>query len=373
MSEIAIIHDKLEWGGGGAVLMNIAQTLQNDHEISLITAKSKDIEDLNEYYSTSVSKINIREYSILEILDRVGHFRKLGNSTLSRLVDTLWSNIDLVINTTSDVKVNAKSITYVHGPYQIQERKKREREHSGISKYYLTICKYVESEEKRRPTYVANSKWTSRNISNTLGEQPRVVYPPVYTEDIEPVKWNERENKIITIGRISPEKNILRNIRIVRKVVNRGHDLHYHIVGPRQGDKSNYVRKVEEKAEKMDFIHLEGKVKREKLSSMISSFKWGLHGHDSEHFGITVAELVAGGAIPFVVNDGGQVEIVNNCKEILYGSENEAVEKMTEVMRNKKVIKEIRSKLPDIDSNFGVRRFRREVKSMVEGKLKCGQ
>lgn len=366
MAQIVIIHEWLGWGGGGAVAMNIAQALQDEHTLSLVTTRSKDVNDLNEYYSTNVTEIEIYEFSILDRIDKMGHLRVMKDSLLSRLVDTFWPNYDLVINTTSDIKVSGKSITYVHGPYQILERSIKERNHNGISKYYFRMCDYIESKEKKSPKFLANSQWTSNNVSDKINIKPSIVSPPVYTDDIEPIEWKERRNDILTIGRLSPEKNILRNIKIVERIRERGHKVQYHIVGPKSEDRLDYVSKVEREARKHDFVHLEGKIEREKLSSMISSFKWGLHGHDCEHFGITVAELVSGGVIPFVPNDGGQIEIVNFCNKVTYESEEEAAAKLDKAMKSDERVRKIKYELHDMKNKFGVRRFREEIKHIVE-------
>lgn len=85
---------------------------------------------------------------------------------------------------------------------------------------------------------------------------------------------------------------------------------------------------------------MEEGIPREKLSELISSQKFGIHGHNFEHFGMAIAEMITGGCIVFSPNGGGQVEIVNGCKEVLYDDTEDAVEKIEGVLNDEELQKD---------------------------------
>jgi glycosyltransferase involved in cell wall biosynthesis len=84
-----------------------------------------------------------------------------------------------------------------------------------------------------------------------------------------------------------------------------------------------------------------------------------------EHFGIAVAELVAGGTIPFVPNSGGQREIVNQLDDVTYNSVSDAVEKADTVLSDSESQKSIRKSLPNVKKRFGPERFKRAIREIV--------
>jgi glycosyltransferase involved in cell wall biosynthesis len=98
---------------------------------------------------------------------------------------------------------------------------------------------------------------------------------------------------------------------------------------------------------------------------MVSTHKYGLHGRVNEHFGIAVAETLAGGALPFVHKSGGPREIVGEDDRVLYQDIGEAVSKVDEVLTESDG-DEILEDLPDAEEKFGLKRFRRDIRGAVE-------
>jgi hypothetical protein len=55
MAEVLVIHRNLMIKGGAeAVCMNAIEALQEDHSVTLVTTIKPDIDELNEYYQTTV-------------------------------------------------------------------------------------------------------------------------------------------------------------------------------------------------------------------------------------------------------------------------------------------------------------------------------
>ena len=81
-------------------------------------------------------------------------------------------------------------------------------------------------------------------------------------------------------------------IEIIGAVRDAGFDVHLHIIGP-VGDRF-YYREIKKMQRKNSWIILEGLVDRQKLTSIISEHKYGIHGRSNEHFGIGVVEMIKG-------------------------------------------------------------------------------
>lgn len=370
MADITVAHPTLvNIGGGSPVCFNIIQALQEDHNITLVTMSIRDIDDINDDFGTNVEHINIHLSRTSNILRKTDSFEVLKRALFARSIKKADPSPDLVISTFWDIALPYDSITYIHYPSEVRYREHWNVHRDGLRKLYFKLCNSIRLSDAYSSTYITNSKWTADHTYSYLGTKPKAVYPPVVTEDLRPIDWHNRKEGILSIGRVSPEKNILRNIDIAIQLTKLGHDIDYRIVGPFQKDNISYIEKVKSRVCKYDFIKLEGKVSRRKLADMMSRYKYGLHGHDSEHFGIVVAELVAGGAIPFVPNDGGQCEIVNHCEDVVYRSIEDAVDKMDRVMNSELKQQQIQKQLPSINKKFGPARFRNEIKDIVDKKL----
>jgi glycosyltransferase involved in cell wall biosynthesis len=168
------------------------------------------------------------------------------------------------------------------------------------------------------------------------------------------------------VGRVARDKRTKKCIRIFDGVHEEIPEAHLHIVGPESDVESDYVEEVREMAEAREYVQYEGLVSRERLTELLASHRYGLHGKENEHFGITVAEFVAAGMIPFVAPGGGQTELLNNQSALIYDSPSDAVEQIMGVMKGSQNPKVLRGALPDIEAEYGQERFQREITEQVQ-------
>jgi glycosyltransferase involved in cell wall biosynthesis len=238
---------------------------------------------------------------------------------------------------------------------------------------YDSICEVLRPTDYSNTCtrYLTNSQWTATIATDAFGEQVTVVYPPVTTTDLEPEPWNLRRERLVSVGRISPDKNLLRNIEIVRNLHERGYEIQYDIVGPasRRSINDPYLTELQRTVSKYDYVRYRGELSREALVSLLGTSKYGLHGKDHEHFGIAVAEFVAAGMIPFVPDSGGQREIVGGNTDVMYGSIEEAVDRIASVLDDTSKQRELRDRLPDVETRFSSERFQMEFKQIVSDTL----
>ncbi|WP_435552671.1 glycosyltransferase family 4 protein [Natrinema sp. CGMCC1.2065] len=370
MADIAVFHpDLTSRGGGEAVCMNILDTLEEDHTVTLYTIVSPDFDGLNEYYRTNVSDVGVDHFgpvgSALATAGAVAAeyadvtFGRLQSSILNRYLD--GRDHDLIFSTYNEFSFDSPAIQYIHFPNFGVSRNSR------VYRVYDRICDVIDGFDKSQiceSTLLANSEWTAGVVEDVYDVRPDVVYPPVDTAGFEGAPWSDREAGFVSIGRVEPSKHVLRNIEIVSRLHQRGHDVHIHHIGPVAHD--GYAQKVSEAADQREFVQLEGALPRRELVDLVCSHRYGLHGKKEEHFGMAVAELAAGGTLPFVHDSGGQREIVDRRRELLYQDVDTAVETLDRVLGDPARQERLREALPDVEALYGRTRFRESIRDTVD-------
>ena len=177
--------------------------------------------------------------------------------------------------------------------------------------------------------------------------------PPIDTSNLSAdIPWEKREDGFVFVGRIHPCKRIDELIEMLEQVRNNGHDIHFHVIGPRDEDVPQYYEKIESLSAKHDFVTLEGPIYGESLNKMLQQHKYGINGAPGEQFGMAVAEMVHAGMIPFVPNSGGQREIVGEESRVMFNLSDEAVEKISTILSDSN-INNIKESFPDIEEEYG--------------------
>ena len=361
-------------GGGEGVCMNVLEAL-DDHDLTLLTLTDPDLRELEEYFQTSVPDVDVRtpEYveAFLAWLDDPRY--NLRNALLNRFVADRCERFDLVVGTDNELSVPGPLVQYVHTPrFARLVVSKRVGEDSFADHAYDRFSWRFggfDPAQIRSSTLLSNSAWMAGVVQDAYGVRPEVVHPPVDTPGFAARgdrPWAEREPGFVTIGRLARYKNVLENVEILDRVRERGHDVHLHLVGPGYDDE--YTREVERAAADREYVHVEGEVTREELVELVCEHRYGLHGKRHEHFGMAVAELVAGGTVPFVPNNGGQREIVASDR-LTYDTVPEAVEKIDRVLSNPELASELRQGSAEIERRYGRERFQREIAAVVDAAL----
>jgi len=208
------------------------------------------------------------------------------------------------------------------------------------------------------------SDWTGEIVRRVYGVETRTIYPPV-TLDSPEVPFAERKRGFVCLGRIVPAKRILEIIEILRAVRERGFDIHLHVIGP-DGD-PEYARKVRAaQREHSTWVFLEGTMERARMAATIAGHRYGIHGMRHEHFGIAVAEMAKAGCIVFLPGGGGQPEIVDHDRRVVYESDPEAVEKIVAVLGDEQSQGSLSEKMKACGSRFSSTRFVHEIQDAVK-------
>ena len=357
--------------------MNALEALQTDHDVTLLTLTSPDFEELNAYFNTDVQDVTVRKAgSVAPAIHERWDIKYyiLQNALLGRYAKRHADEFDLLVSTINELGLEANSVQYVHFPFDwTVSLEDRDRIfHPGVEEesLYERLCTRiadVDRQDIRSNIVLANSEWTADAVQNAYGTRPRVFYPPVDTSEFDPRPWDQRENGLVTVGRIERSKRIDELIRIVDGVRERGHDVHFHVLGPTVDEE--YRSELEEMVADRDYVYLEGEVSRSELVRRICTHKYGIHGKEFEHFGMAVAELAAGGTVTFAPNSGGQHVILDDNETQLYDSAADAVEKVSAVASDAAKQRTCRTTTAEIERRFGCERFRERFQSVVEEAL----
>ena len=376
-AKIAIIHPLLIAGGGSeAVALWAIEALKHEYDINLITMGNPDLLSLNECYHTSINEDQIKILRIPIPYLLKNSFDALKGYKLARYCKRKSSEFDLMISAYNVMDFGRKGIQYI-SDISFSDRLRRAFDstdkgwkgffykESLLRRFYLKIGEVLAGTNRNGwmdNITISNSCWTSELMKKIYGKETKTIYPPVFS-NFPNILWNERENGFVCIGRIVPEKRIEAIIESLKRVKKRGRDIHLHILG--KADDPLYEKKLKQVYEgDHDWIFWEGQLFDSNKLKVIAQHKFGIHGHRSEAFGIAVAEMVKAGCIVWVPDDGGQVEIVNH-PNLIYGSVEDAVNKIDRILNDQTIQTELREHLAGQAQKYSIERFMSEISETV--------
>ncbi|MDZ7850717.1 MAG: glycosyltransferase [Halodesulfurarchaeum sp.] len=394
MAEITVAYEDLNKGGGGpAVCFSILEAIQEDHNVKLlVTSEIEDLKSLSKKYNNELDEIDVEVITSMGIeLTRIMDFFNTGwGGTRLKVLENILrqaiyhryckksvDNPDVFISVWDEVAVEGNSIQYVHFPrryetFEMAHDYAADRVTINLAKFFKyigrTLANY-DTDLVSKSTVLANSERTASKIRDWYKIEPKILHPPIDTTGFDPSRtWSEREKGFVYVGRIAPGKGVVEIINILKEVQAHKHDIHLHLVGPKNKDTPDYYDYVQSLSQNNDFVTLEGPLYNNELNNMLLRHKYGISA-STESFGMSIAEMIGAGMIPFVSNDGGQREIVNNIEEIMYGESEEAVKKISAVLSDSVKQRQIIENLPDISERYEKNKFMDEIRRIVNESL----
>lgn len=364
-------------GGGNAVAAWMLRALSGTHEVTVCSWSPVDLDAMNAYYGTTVHQDDatwLRLPSVLRLLEALPiPVVLLKASLLFRHAKRLVADYDVVVCGHNETDFGPRTLQYIHYPSHLRPRPSVDlRWYHGwplALQAYYALCDRIAGFRADRvieATTLANSTWIAERMRLCYGTavQPRVVPPPVDLQP-SPLDWEARALGFVCIGRIAPEKELERVIRILGRVRAEGLPVTLHIIGSR--GPRRYVRRIEALARKAgEWVRLRFDAPRAEVVGLIHRNRYGIHGMREEHFGIAPAEALLGGCIVFVPDGGGQVDIVGEERQLRYESEDDAVEKIVTTLRSDAEQDRLRRYLGERRPRFTRERFEREIRELVE-------
>ncbi len=222
---------------------------------------------------------------------------------------------------------------------------------------------------KRYTHIVVNSEFTKKYIDKSFNVDSLVIYPPVDVSSIVP---KEKEKIIISVGRFSsrqlhPKKQEIL-IDVFKELQKQIKGWKLYLVGQAKKEDQKYLRKLK-KLVRGHAIKIFENSPIERLIELYakSSIYWHATGFGEdeeknpermEHFGIATVEASAAGAVPVVIDKGGQKEIVKNGKNgLLWSTKTQLYEQTVALVKNKQKMAELSENAVKNSKRFSREKF----------------
>ena len=371
---VAVWQPYFRGGGAEAVSLWILQALSQKYNLTLYTLSEVDFFKLDAMYNTKLAEENIKVIANLpKKLESFGYLLMAASKPF-RSAFMYWtikrfkqdaSQYDAVFSAFNAIDMGRPGIQYLHWIRVVENNT------PNAKPWLKKLMQWVDfSYERLEKNYsVANSSYTADNAKKCYGIESNVVFPPV-TTTIDSLPWPKKKNAFLCSGRIVAAKQTHRVISILKKVRDRGFDIQLHITGGGAGNgmyPEKYLKEVKTLVEENpEWIYLHQDLPYQEYLKILSECRYGIH-YKPEPFGISVAEMLKAGMIPFVRPKGGQMEIVGaENPEILFDDEADAVEKISHVLSEPDLQVRLLSSLEQRKDLFSTETFMKEIQAVVD-------
>jgi glycosyltransferase involved in cell wall biosynthesis len=280
-------------GGGERYILTIAEHLSKNHEVTMLWDGENIVNSARERLNIDLSKVKFYK--------NIFKSKSLGEK-YSVLKD--FEVCFVVSDGSIPIGLSKKNILHFQVPFKTTPK-------LGNSVKLLSWKKII-----------VNSAFTKNVIDKSYGVKGIVLYPPVDIESIRPL---EKKNVILSVGRFfSPLHDKKQNILIdaFKKMKLKGWRL--VLAGGVDKASEDKINNLKKSVEGKD-LEILPNISYEQIKKLYGEAKIYWHaagfGEDEEispekveHFGISTVEAMAGGAVPIVVPQGGQKEIVDENK-----------------------------------------------------------
>ena len=216
--------------------------------------------------------------------------------------------------------------------------------------------------------FVANSVWTRDVCAPFFQGKSVVLAPPL--PFLPSIPEQEREEAVLVLGRISPEKDISATIRIVEAARVAGCSLTLHVLGAVGEDASG--KEVREMARTHgDWIKLHGSLFGTAKSDLLARCRYGLSACRVEAFGIATIEMMAAGLVVIAPRSGAQGEAIGE-PELLWTDESEATRILVTLGNDPARCAALSDELRIRADRFGPESFVEGVSRLANGFLEGG-
>lgn len=298
---IGVIHTSFDVAGGAeaTAIYLLEALMETDNLITLYTVNPPRMQETKNF---RIHKIPFRSFPLFWKYQRMKEEQQLFQD--SNIEDIVFvSSGGLTLHASKARKVIIYCNSTFEGEYKFAYNKI-----SGIRSTYHKIIqekikKSLQIIQDSKVEIIANSRYTSEMIHRLFQKDSTIIYPPVDITKYFQLYDHPKENKVVTISRYSPEKNLEFAVKAVKDS-----DIQYKIIGTAR------LKSQLELYEKLNRINSKNlellcNISRDEINRSISSAKVYFH-PSKETFGISVVEGIAAGCIPIVPNNSAHNETV---------------------------------------------------------------
>jgi len=225
---------------------------------------------------------------------------------------------------------------------------------------------------------IVNSNFTKGFIDKEYGVDSTVLYPPVPVEKIKPKR---KENTILFVGRFSELKQA-KNQDILVQAFKRLYDSGYKewsliLAGGTEVGGRDYIEKIKKMSEGYPIEIVESPSFKE-IVNLYGRAKifWSAVGFGAkeekepekvEHFGISLVEAMAAGALPIVYSAGGYKEIIKDGQSgFLWKDMRGFIKTTKKIIADKGSLLTISRQANKNSERYGYQRFNQEFISILK-------
>ena len=360
-------------GGGELVSAYVVKTLlEAGHEVAVVSTFGFDKESYREWFGIDLGDVKVytllpKTLPLFGIYQRLGLFIPLRKAVKRERPDVVFVDSELY-KPVLELKrsIGFRLLEYIHFPFHAVKIAKGEvpeeyreaferyladaikyfrKYERGLWRYYFSLwLKLYERVARDNPfeaadVVMANSRYVARLIKMLWHGEALVLNPPVKIRDFEPhcmKLFEERDDAVVMIGRIAPEKRIEVVIDAIALTETKPI---LRVVGGLTPTTMPYKQLLEKRArEKSVRVEFYTNVSREKLVRIATSSKVFVHATVGEHFGIAVVEGMAAGCPVIVHGSGGPYEDITDRGRygLVYNTVEELVESIDRLITDEK-------------------------------------
>ena len=283
-------------------------------------------------------------------------------------INTQLKGYDLIINsnnTSLGLNPSLNILSYVHYPRKARLMQKPTLKRLfdfGRDPLMLNAFRYHQHRRiSSNDLQVANSAFTAQRFEKHYDHKVgHILYPPV---DIDFKEVEKLPNRIVSLGRFSPNKRQLEQVKMMASLP--GYEL--YLIGFKN-DPAYFDRCADAVASlRLTNVHLVADASEKERNDLLTSATFFIHSLREEPFGITTVQGIGAGCLPIVHNSGGQREVVPYA-ELRYESEADIPE-LVQKLEKSEQIADLRTALKTHVRSYSSEAFREQFKSLLEQKL----
>lgn len=226
---------------------------------------------------------------------------------------------------------------------------------------------------------ICYSDFVKNYLDTTFNIKSYVLPPSAKLDKVE--NLDKKENIILTVGRFTKNMNTKKQEVLIDafKKLSKENKINWKLIlaGAVFERDMDFVEELKMQAKGfpieilINCSHEEIKKNYQKAKIYWHAAGYGedllKHPERAEHFGITTVEAMSVGAVPVVINAGGQTEIVENGKEgFLWNTKDELIAQTLKLINDSNLLKKFSENAIKKSSNFSEEIFRRELLKLIK-------